>query len=158
LYLESDFLISAHHGDWDGVPSGDVERSVKYILGIAYLFLAHLKQHVAFFKPGARRRCVLGDLCNHRLRAFHLLRRWRNIVYPDPAVARLAEAKKVAANFLRSFARHSVTSSIIFETANDDPNDFASHVQQRSATLAAPGPSAYASMDAGTAAPETSPI
>ena len=42
LHVENHFLISAHHGDRDGVTSSDVEGGVKYILGIAYLFLPHL--------------------------------------------------------------------------------------------------------------------
>src|SRR6476660_10323729 len=101
---------------------------------------------------------MLRHLRYHRSRAVDLLRRGRNIVHSRPAVSGLADANKVAANFLCSLDRHGVTSGVIFETANDDPNHFAFHVQQRSASLAALGRSVHAQMDGGKIAAKTFPV
>ena len=55
-----------------------------------------------------------------------------------------AETNKVAANFLGGFDWHRVTRRIIFKTANNNPNHFTFHVQERSASFAALGRSVHA--------------
>ena len=63
--------------------------------------------------------------------------RGRYIVHPDPAVSRFAETNKIAPNLFCGLNGHSVAGRIAFQTADDDPDHFAFHVQQRGASLAA---------------------
>src|SRR5438067_11984261 len=72
-----------------------------------------------------RRRSRLGFQRLHQVRA-------------DPAMSHFAKAQEIASDFLCRLDWQSVTGGIVFQSKRDNADDFALHVEKRSARLPAP--------------------
>ena len=83
-----------------------------------------LKNNVARFHSRFSRRRVFHDIFGDRPRAFHWLSRFCH-VGADPTMPRFAEAHKIVADFFRCLDRQRVTGGIIFETVEENSDDFA---------------------------------
>src|SRR5439155_22482657 len=56
---------------------------------------------------------------------------------PDPAVTSFTETHIITPNFLSRFNRQSITGRIVFETADENTDNFAVKIQKRSPRFAA---------------------
>src|SRR5215470_7346708 len=107
--VKSQLLVMPHHCDRYNVAGRNVKCSIKHILDSGYFFASKLQQNVSRFDADLSG----GRVLNH-LRDFHSgtvrgVGRLRKLVHPDPAMPKFTETDEVAANFLGSFDRHSVT-------------------------------------------------
>ena len=76
----------------------------------------------------------------------------------DPAMARFAEANEVAANFFRGIDRQRVAGGIVFQTADENADDFALEIKQRRAGFTALRRQIDPQMRGGKIAAEIFPI
>ena len=97
---------------------------------------ADLQKNVAGLQARARSRRVFPNLCHLSVRPCHGFVRLPH-VDTDPAVARVAEAHIVAANFFRGIDRQRVTGRSAVHAADENADHFTFEIEERRARFAA---------------------